>query len=324
LANDPDRYRRWDPDFKVVGVAHSGSEAVRLVKQYRPDLAVMDVDMPDLDGLAATKQIMSSEAPCPVVIISTLMDHHAQKLVFDALQAGAVEVLGKPRDVRAKINRERLLGTLKAMAHIKVVRRRPVPGSAPERTYEKGLVVIGASTGGPPAVREVLSSLPRNFHCPVIVAQHLAPGFAHGLRQWLAESIALKVALVDKPMVPYAGTVYLAPDAHHVELRSGALTPVAAEGDATVPSLDRLFSSLLIPGVGGVAVVLTGMGVDGAAGLGMLKSHGFYTIVQDGETSLIHGMPKAARDSGAAMEELPLSRIGPRLLALTQKPKGGE
>lgn len=309
-----------DGGFSVVGTAENGQQAVRLARELRPDLMIMDVVMPGKDGLETTSEIMHV-APCPVVILSSLMDTQEQQLVFDALKVGAVEVLGKPKDVGHKVNRDKLVAALRTMAGIKVVRRR-TPGARPQAsstTTAVQLVVIGSSTGGPPALCEVLRHLPRDFPAPIVIAQHLATGFARGLRQWLSSSSKLSVQLLDKPTQLAAGTAYLAADDHHIEIRRTEVTPIRAGGEIPVPSVDRLFRSALSFGNGTVAILLTGMGRDGASALGLLRERGHHTIVQDEATSLVYGMPKEAKLAGAAVEELPLPDIGPRLVRLSKK-----
>ncbi len=311
-----------DRDFELVGTAHNGLEAVRLVREKRPDLVIMDVVMPGMDGLKATARIMS-EAPCAVVIVSTLMEVEAQKLIFEALRVGAVEVLGKPHDVRVKATRDRLLATLKAMASVKVVRRRPAnrPPAADPLPRAVRRVAIGSSTGGPPALVEVLRHLSPDSP-PVVVAQHLAAGFAQGLRQWLSDVTALDVQLVSRPSRLAPGKVYLAADDTHLEVLGEDVVPVPGRLDSPVPSVDRLFRSLAQDAAGVVGILLTGMGEDGARGLLELKRRGAHTIVQDEATSLVYGMPRAAKLMGAAEEELPLPFIGGRLLNLAKgKPR---
>jgi len=306
---------REDPDFQVVGAASDGAEAVHQAKLHRPDLIVMDVVMPGMSGLTATAEIMS-QTPCAVVVMSQLMDTGAQQVAFEALRAGAVEVMGKPRDLRNAKTKEGLRQLLKAMSHVKVVRhRKPRPLSEGPVPEDAGLLAFGSSTGGPPALREILRHLPESFPSPILVAQHLASGFTRGLRRWLADCIHLEVELVEQPVRPRAGCVYLPLDDHHLVLERGRVRSVAGE-ESPVPSVDRLFTSLVEVAPRACAVLLTGMGSDGAEGLKALHDRGCHTIIQDEESSLIYGMPRVAKELGGAVEELPLHTIGPRLCAL--------
>lgn len=324
IADDSRTYRetlaailKQDNRFEVVGVADNGLQAVEMACSLRPDLILMDVLMPGITGLAATERIMS-QAPCPVVVMSGLMNVVAHRLVFEAMRAGAVEVLGKPRDVWSPATRESLLSLLDAMAQVKVVRRRlsQTSQAALPKGPELGLVAIGCSTGGPPALREIFRHLPANFPAPILVAQHLASGFVNGLRQWLADSVTLDVRLAENGLRPAAGCVYLAPDDRHIELTAGVLSLVPSSGEPSTPSVDRLFNSLVDCPQGVVALLLTGMGSDGAQGLMQLRTRGFHTIAQDEGTSLIYGMPRVAVEMGAAVEQLPIEEMGPRLLSL--------
>ncbi len=305
------------PDFRLLGVARDGTEAVELVTRLRPDLVIMDAVMPGLDGVSATAQIMSV-APCAVVVMSRQFDADLQEVIFDALRAGAVDFLPKPRELQERRTRDRLVDTLRAMSGVKVVRRRPVGPALPERNRagEFQLVAIGSSTGGPPALCEIFRQLSPDFPAPILVAQHIASGFSLGLSRWLSGSTPLKSMLVEQPLVPEAGTVYFPADDHHLQWASGKLIAARANEPGVVPSVDRLFHSLLPRASSVVAVMLTGMGADGAAGMSALRAAGAHTLVQDEVSSVVYGMPRAAKEAGAAIEELPLSRIGPRLREL--------
>lgn len=307
-----------DGEFDVVGAAETGPQTVELACALRPNLVIMDVLMPGITGLAATERIMSL-APCAVVVMSGLMNVVAHRLVFEAMRAGAVEVVGKPPNLLAKGTREPLLALLKAMSGVKVVRRRrpPVEPKQPSGR-ELGLVAIGCSTGGPPALREILRHLPKSFPAPIVVAQHLAAGFVRGLCTWLGDSLDLEVEIAEPGVRPKPGHVYLAPDDHHLEVQGGLLHPVPSGTDTPAPSVDRLFESLVDSPSAVVALLLTGMGSDGARGLKLLRVRGFHTIVQDEATALIYGMPKVATELGAAAEQLPLNEMGPRLLELAR------
>ncbi|HEY8211863.1 MAG TPA: chemotaxis protein CheB [Myxococcaceae bacterium] len=305
---------REDPDFHILGGAADGAEAVQKARLHRPDLIVMDVVMPGMSGLTATAEIMS-QTPCAVVVMSRLMDTGAQQVAFEALRAGAVEVMGKPRDLRDAKTKDALRQLLKAMSTVKVVRHRR-PKDVPSAAVDVGLLAIGASTGGPPALREILRHLPQSFPSSVLVAQHLASGFTRGLRRWLEDCLELDVEISERPSRPRPGCVYLPPDDHHLVLEQGYVKSIPTGGESPAPGVNRLFGSLLGTAPRTCAVLLTGMGADGAEGLKALRDRGCHTIVQDEESSLIYGMPRAAKELGAAEEELPLHTIGPRLRAL--------
>lgn len=305
-------------DFRLVATAQNGLDGLRLVRQLRPDLVLMDVMMPGMNGFETTAHIMS-ETPCAVVIMSTLVEKQSQRLVFEAMRAGAVEVLGKPRDLLEPSTCERLLGTLRAMAQVRVVRHRRPGGLSPAGSAVQ-LVALGASTGGPPALREILSHLPLDFPAPILVAQHLAAGFAHGLRNWLAEALSIDVLLVEQATEPRPGCVYLAPDNRDIELSGPLLVPIPCPtSHRSTPSVDRLFSSVAASARGAVGILLTGMGDDGARGLKQMRNAGQHTIAQDEATCLVYGMPQVALELEAAREQLPLPFIGPRLVQLAKE-----
>lgn len=304
--------------FRVVGGAQSGEEAVKLARELRPHLVVMDVVMPGLDGIEATARIMR-DSPCAVVVMSSLMDAEAQTVVFRALEAGAVEALGKPKDLSQARARAQLVQSLRAMAQVKVVRRRggPKDSRPPELEGAAEVLLIGASTGGPPALCEVLRHLPADCP-PVLIAQHLAHGFVGGLARWLSDATSLEVCVVtDLPRPVRRGTVYLATDGHHLEFKDGAAHALPAPNDSPVPSVNRLFSSATGRANGVVALILTGMGGDGASGMLALRRAGAFTLAQDEGSSLVYGMPRVAKEAGAVSEELPLTVIGARLAELS-------
>ena len=306
------------PDFGVLGSAFDGEQALDLVLRLKPDLVLMDLVMPRLGGIEATRQIMRV-APCPIVLLSGQLRAREEGLVFEALNAGAVDVLPKPLGLGQLEVQERFLRSLRMMASVKLTRRRSSP-DAPRAGGREGprLVAVGASTGGPPAICRLLRSLDPDFPLPLAIAQHLAPGFAAGFRRWLGEASGRGVQTVDRPLVPMPGQVYLAADGFHLVWEGERLCPASAGAPSSfaMPSVDRLFESLLPVAPGVLAVLLTGMGTDGSQGLLKLRAAGAYTLVQDEPTSLVHGMPLAARELGAAAEELPLEQIGPRLAQL--------
>lgn len=327
-------------EFEVVGEAANGAEAIEKTIELSPDLIIMDVYMPVVDGVDATKEIMR-EAPTPIVMVSASASTSDVSLGLSATQAGALVLLEKPHDPRAAsygAECAHLLATAKAMAHVKVVRRwgtehvgrsqdrwaatppRPVP--APTAAVQRPrLIAIGTSTGGPAALHRILIDLPRDISVPIVIVQHMAVGFIDGLAKWLGANVGLKVVVAGEgdPLVP--GTVYLAGHDRHLG--------VTATGRATLsdtsplagfrPSADFLFDSCARAyGSALIAVVLTGMGYDGLAGLQTVHQRGGRVLAQDQHTSVVFGMAKEAIDSGVVNEILPLESIGRRLAELVR------
>lgn len=319
-----------DPALQVVGAARDGMEAVEHTERLRPDVILMDVHMPRLNGFEATRLIME-RAPTPIVIVSASFSRDEEALTFEALRAGALAVVEKPVGPDHPGQEEsarKLVEALRLMAEVKVVRRwprrpRPVPPSPPiappGRTVR--VVAIGASTGGPAALSEILEGLPGDLGAPILVVQHIAAGFTQGLVDWLAggTSLAVKIAEAGEPV--RAGTVYLAPEGSQMGITSAGrirLTegPVA---DGFCPSASHLFQSVAEAyGRSALGVILTGMGRDGAAGLLRLREAGGVAIAQDEPTSVVFGMPGEAVRLGAAQYVLSPERISEAIRSLVK------
>lgn len=314
-----------DPEIRVVGRAKNGAEAVALTKTVRPDVVVMDIHMPVLDGFRATHQIMI-ESPTPIVIVSATLDVKAVDVSLHALRLGALSVLEKPSGPSAADFPEtcdRFIATIRAMSAVKVVRRWAQSSSPPQEVVSEQrsppqLIAIAASTGGPTALLRVLSDLPASLPVPILIVQHMAPGFVSGLANWLAEgcSLSVKVAEIGERLA--SGVAYLAPDDHHLGVADRRTLQVsgAAPCGGFRPSGTYLFESVArVYGSSAVGVILTGMGDDGCAGLGALRRAGGRIIAQDEATSVVFGMPAAAIAAGLPNVTLPLDLIGPRLQA---------
>ena len=316
-----------DPEIRVVGEAVDGVEAVTLARRLRPDLVTMDLHMPRLEGLAATREIMIV-APTPIVVVTGSTRAREVRESMEALQAGALEVLVKPPapgSPRFATEARRLVEMVKAMARVKVVRHwRPpappaphveVPGRPPVAGRAR-VVAIAASTGGPAALQTILCGLHGGFPLPVLVAQHITPGFTAGLAAWLDSVCPLKVKVAQQGESLAGATVYLAPDDRHLGVRDArvALSDGPPDGGFR-PSGTALFAAAAREyRAATLAVILTGMGEDGVAGLRAVRRAGGRIIAQDEASSIVYGMPGAAVAAGLADEVLPVDAIGPQLL----------
>jgi two-component system, chemotaxis family, protein-glutamate methylesterase/glutaminase len=325
-----------DPDFEVVGVAGDGKAAIELCQTLRPSVVTMDMMLPEMSGLAATEYIMA-HCPTPILIVSSSVNRGELFKTYEALAAGAVDVLEKPPGDEADDQWERrFLSTLKLVSRIKVIthpRARltrlsssPLRASqAPARSDDVGyeVVAIGASTGGPGAIINVLRSLPPRFHLPILLVLHINEMFASAFAEWLDGQSSRRAAYAREgdPVEAHAGRVVIAPPERHLAVRNGRLRLTDdAERYSCRPSVDVLFESVAREyGPAAAAVLLTGMGRDGASGLLDIRRAGGFTIAQDEATSVVYGMPREAALIGAAEQVLPLDEIGPAIGSLSLK-----
>ncbi len=320
-----------DPEIDVVGWAKSGREAVSMRNTLEPDVITMDLNMPLMGGLEAIRTICTTR-PVPILVVSSLIESRDSELAFEALRCGALDVMGKPSGVGpgafSRIGEE-LNFRIKAASRIHAMRRfsrttadhAPRRKPAPGRKLNQPLVVIGASTGGPPALAKILGDLPRYLPVPVAVVQHIASGFIAGLRQWLDRQSALPVHVAADQVPLQSGHVYLAPDDRHLEIGGGRILSLNTEPPrgGHRPSVDRLMESAArVYGPNLLGVLLTGMGRDGAAGLKSIREAGGRTIVQDEATSLVFCMPREAILNDAAEIVSPLEKIAGEIVEAIQ------
>jgi two-component system chemotaxis response regulator CheB len=298
-----------DPEIEVVGVRTSAEETIaRLIAgASRPHLVTMDLELPGMSGGDAIEQIMSVQ-PLPILVLAGGVEHGSETALA-ALAAGALEVLSKgaldlrdPNGVDALAFRKRakLLSRVRVLHHPRgaMNRQRQVTEVS---TSSRGASVIGicASAGGPRALASVLAEIPATFAIPILVVQHIAPGFTEGFAQWLDDQVPLPVRLAGPG--PVGPGIWIAPDGANLVLDGDNRLLLDAHGNAGLhrPSADVLLRSVAAgAGAGGVAVVLTGMGRDGAGGLAQVKRAGGLTIAQDEASSTVFGMPKAAAECG--------------------------
>lgn len=302
-----------DPRLTVVGEAVDGRAAIEQVSSLRPSIVVMDIEMPALNGIEATRQIMA-RTPTPILIVTAHHDARDVALSLQAVRAGALSLLPKPTGPGSPTFRQdaqQFVRLVKALAGVQPVRRHlqqkaattPAPAPPAATAVPVRAIGIGASTGGPAALYRLLELLPPRLSVPVLVVQHIAEGFAPGLASWLSAATPLPVSIAehDQPLLP--GQVHIAPDRSHLEVaRSGRSVlskdpPVAGFR----PSVSVLFTSMAEAyGAAAVGVVLTGMGSDGLHGARALRQAGAAVLAQDAGSSVVFGMPKAVADAGLA------------------------
>lgn len=318
---------------EIAWLAKDGEEAVRKSTDDPPDLILMDLIMPVMDGVEATRRIMST-MPCPILVVTATVDHNAAK-VFEAMGHGALDAVNVPMmgdGSEAQRSRYSLLRKIHIIGKLRRLAAEPAKSSAIRQPVTEpllpSLIVIGASTGGPKAVADVISVMPAALNAAIIVIQHVDEKFSAGLANWLDGQTPLRVQLASEGGQPKINTVYVAGTNDHLVLTPGLAFSYTSETEDGLkssrtpfrPSADVFFKSVARHWPvqrmrkKGIAVLLTGMGRDGAEGLADLRRSGWHTIAQDEASSVVYGMPKAAKELGAAAEILPVSAIGPAIL----------
>ncbi len=367
------------PGVEVVGSANNGRIALQKVKELKPDLLTLDIEMPEMDGLAVLDALPRGGEFRPEVIVVSAVSRRGGELTLRALEKGAFHFITKPEEASPEKSREALLRELaplvRAVAHrleIRTILRgaSPVSSAAPRPVVPPAtayvptappataqgtssdsapanggldgiaarmqrlsnpsrpdMVLIGVSTGGPNALADLLPAIPKDIGVPILIVQHMPPIFTKSLAERLDSQSQLTVREATHGEVPVAGTVYIAPGGRQMRLGIGAdnrpileITDDPPENNCR-PAVDYLFRSAAsrFPGRS-MAVILTGMGSDGAIGMRLLKRHGCFTIAQDEASCVVYGMPKAAVDAGVADVVLPLESIAARITSFV---KGG-
>lgn len=301
-----------DKDIKVIGVVNSGESAIKFIYKNKPDIITMDIIMPGMGGFEAIKTIMETN-PVPIIVISGLSNNENMNKTFEAMEAGAVSVIKKPLEIKGdnfeKISKN-IIKMVKLMSEIKVVKRRanynkikPNVSSQFKNSFRNiKLVVIGVSTGGPPVLQTIFSKLPENIKIPILVVQHIVPGFINGLIDWLSKVTRYPIHIAKQGEKVLPGHIYFAPDGFHMEIRPNNKIFLSDEDreNGLKPSVSHLFRSAAnYYGKDVMGILLTGMGKDGAKELKLLKDKGALTVVQDKESSVVYGMPGEAVKLGA-------------------------
>jgi two-component system, chemotaxis family, protein-glutamate methylesterase/glutaminase len=322
------RTLEYDGDINVISVCGSAEEALAAIRRLRPDLITMDIELPGMDGLTAVEIIMGTR-PMPILVLSSHVGLSSDKAAA-ALAAGAMDAVAKddldlarPASMAGAAFRQRI----RVISHASVVRhpraRLATQGTAPSQPRVASAVGICSSAGGPPVLAQVLGGLPPGYQVPILVVQHISAGFTDSLAHWLDQKSPLSVRVAEDGQLAGPG-VWIAPEGAHLVLNASGLMSL----DRTTvvghhrPSGDVLLTSIATAASRrGVAVVLTGMGSDGAAGTAAVHAAGGFAITQDEASSAIYGMPKAAFERGVDLA-LPPDQITKVLAALRHQPLG--
>ncbi|MGH8069629.1 MAG: chemotaxis-specific protein-glutamate methyltransferase CheB [Candidatus Entotheonellia bacterium] len=324
-----------DPEIQVIGTASDGAAALDVVQHQKPDVITMDIYMPRMNGLEATRKIMETH-PTPIVIVSSSVVADEVATTFRAIEAGALAAVPRPQGLghsEHEATAQELVQTVKLMSEVKVVRRWPRPRSGsrvpaaqradmPRASTAIQVVAIGASTGGPLVLQTLLSGLPKDFPVPVLIVQHMAAGFIPGFAEWLAQSTGfpVHVAAVDDYLLP--GHAYVAPDGAHMRVGMGRRIVLSQDApkNGVRPSVSYLFQSVAhVFGCYAAGLLLTGMGKDGAEELKLLRDKGAVTMVQDRDSAVVYGMPGEAIKLDAATYVLSPERMVAGLVRLADK-----
>jgi two-component system response regulator WspF len=317
------------PRYKVIWTAHNGEEALQKCLVEKPDMILMDLIMPVMDGVEATRRIMR-EAPCTILIVTATVDRNTAR-VYDALGYGAADAVDTPtldfdgsmEGAEQLVRKMDSLRILLAATEASAQRMRLMKGSrrlSPD-SPPFPILVIGSSTGGPQALASIFSSLPKDFPAAVAVTQHVDHNFVDGLVHWLQDQSQLRIEMAKPGDKLQPGKILVAAQENHLAIRSDRHVYYTDEPMDTPyrPSVDVLFrSATSCRGARLCGVLLTGMGKDGAAGLLDMKRASALTIAQNEESSVVYGMPRAAVEMDAAREVLPLERISARLIEWAQ------
>jgi len=307
-----------DPGIEVVGTAKNGLESLKMIRDLKPDVITMDIDMPIMDGLEATRRIMST-TPIPIIIVTISRNTREVNTTMEALAAGALSVIEKPVGFghpKEADRRSKLITMVKVMSQVKVVTRKPMKKitaktflkdgkSAPslDTMRKKKIVAIGISSGGPDVLKRIFSEISERFPLPILVIQHITEGFLEGMVDWLNSSNVIPIHVAKDQEIMLPGHVYFGPNMYEMGVKGKKKIQLLPgdEKDNLCPSVKHLFENILVEyGGDSLALLLTGMGSDGSQELKKLRDAGATTICQDQKSSLVFGMPGVAINLGGA------------------------
>lgn len=310
-----------DPAIEVIGVAKDGLEGVEKALTLKPDVITMDLKMPILSGLGAIERIME-ELPIPIIVVSSM----ETSVIVKALSVGAMDFVAVSADI--EIISKDLVDKIKIASRVRPLRRfkfkaySPAEKNVSKRDITK-IIVIGVSTGGPQALQEVLSKMPRDFHQGILVVQHMSKGFIGGLAEWLNLTSCLEVRVAKAGDELKGGQILLAPDDYNMYINADGrivLKEYTGKAPAHIPSIDETMKSAAeFYGENTIAVLMTGMGTDGVEGMKAVKASGGRTVAQDEASSVVFGMNKAAINSGCVDKIVPLSEIADEIVKSIRK-----
>jgi len=313
-------------DHEIIWVAENGAQAVAKCVDNTPDLVLMDLLMPVMDGVQATREIME-HTPCAILIVTASISTNAA-LVFEAMGAGALDVVKTPSigGISEKDEKYDLARKIQIVKNL--VSSTPKTSDSDkndtahpdDHKYKNQLVVFGASTGGPGVLATILKGIPADFHVPIIIIQHVDSSFAGSFADWLNKQCILDVSIAKEGDVPQAGSVLIAGTNEHLVMTKSARLAYSAEPEDYIykPSVNVFFNSVAKYWQGDiVASLLTGMGKDGAEGLANIHNKNGYTITQTKETCAVYGMPKAADELGCSNKSLDPDDIASMIMELT-------
>ena len=320
-------------DIEVVGDAGSARQAMRLIQELQPDIITMDLDMPGTNGLQAIHDIMHQRAR-PILVVSHFTDQLSREA---ALAAGALDAMEMPEFTQEHaallLEKIRMLASIPVVtriraqnaqhlsgnADIEITEAKPIRLPASTNHYPR-VFAIACSTGGPQALANLLPALPRDFPCPILIAQHIAAGFAEGMVDWLRTLSPLPVELGQEGVALHPGTIYVSPAEQNMAVTPDRTLTLHPQGphDTYHPNCDVLLESVAdVFGRQAIGIILTGMGRDGVKGMARIREAQGHTLAQDEHTSLIYGMNRIAIEAGAVQEILPLSEIPAAMLRLS-------